>query len=1795
MKRKDLKIFSILLFILLGVTGSSYAQVFPIQINSQIAPPYTPYLADYTAPGTQKLMLQVRSNDPLLNDYRVKLRITIEGVNITIRTKPSFIPQQPILIEAGGVPQLYYGEDLAEYFSPNALDFAGITRSQYEKGAKLPEGLYRFTIELLDYHRGTVISNKTFSMAWIILNDPPLLNLPRKDSKLRIVDPTNVAFTWTPRHTGSPNAAFSTEYKFRLVEIWPATRNPYDAFLTQPALYETTTSETQIIYGPAEPALIPGRKYAWQVQATDTEGRDLFKNQGRSEVYVFQFGDALGIPENVRLQSANPSGLNVRWDQSLVGSTDPVQYRVRYRPKKKTNDQWYEAVAQEQWRALSLLQPDTEYEVQVRAEQLPQISEYSGTQIFKTLPAGANQFVCKDDVPLPPTPAATFPTSKLSINDTIHAGGYDVLVREVTGEGNKYSGRGVAIVPWFNDARVRVTFEKIGVNNQFWLTSGEIKTVWDANSKFLMKVEGQTSPGGVTPQAGEIPVTIVATDSLIQITGAAIVSVTKDAEGNIVVQTSDGQSRTLEKGESYSITDEVGNGYVIDKDGNIVKTTATEAMAANARGNRNYEIKLRFEKGEGTFGFDEKKYDALAQNYQQIEGGEFTAWKAVSSSEPDKVSATSTSANVDQQKVKFELNNAPATATLTGSTFSISLTGKAEGTVEELLAYNDESKAQVIGKLNVVSYNKLTRKVVLVPVNNNKYPGSIDDLKKELNKIYSQAVVEWTVAEGSNIDVTLSSEFDDGESGLLSNYTDDMKKVINAYTQNHSLANDTYYLFLVAKPKSKDKLGYMPRKKQAGFIFVDNVAKEKYPANTIAHELGHGAFRLEHTFDEYPALSKGTTDNLMDYGSGAALYKYQWDNVHNPEAVIGLFEDDEAGAHIGIPTIPDELRNSDRSITCISPAGKLVLLPPSANSVVFYNSFSNYESSYPVTGTLYSFKTDKGEFVSNYSNTGAFDGYYDIDSKARFENWQPTDEQVKLDAKSSVVMLIPCDRKANLISFSVSNVEIDDFKSTKFISERDFPLKPFTINMEGSRVPYSYGYQDRFADPAGFIASPACESKAILPTLKSLYLRLVYQGEMSFFDNNYIAGQEPQAVELKRLKETDAVEYEYRYLEILREYLERRISENQNLLNNLSATSSQFQWKQIIDHLTYEEFQRLTLSQRVTLIRLSTRETIYGDTEHKVRNLITTTPDKDQPALLDSLIKTKDFTGETLLLKGLIRDWSGLDGNDFGQVLSAMTGWVQIHSPAPASFTRDYAINNKKVVHFNPGFWFGDFLTEEIRETGKMYFETTSLSETNILEVGPYEWIYIRFDDDFKLGNVLVKEGQALPFPALYAYLLFNNENTSRLLQAGQLALDITLFATGLGEVRAAITAGKYTWRTYKAVADIGFAVADFTFRNTLQTKAEKSKELQSFLESWSHLMIYYSVLSVSSDVLTGIAGSMRRQADDMISKGYVTDELGNQVPLTQTEKQEIIETVASAESKLGIIQTGESTWARYSKVDTWLASTTDVAKRAEIENVIKTWSDDLLTKLDNALLRSAELANDFTQNVRLLSYFKEANTSWWFKYGLLREHYSKSSLTLPPSFRNVVESLEDVNGTKLATVINNTTAGNEISVMAGLFENDVIHYIGQGFRTGNFSHLPPNMKLQLEYFYSNGYKVMVTQPNLDLSAIGSTNAQPDILFFKVRGDNTINFNSVIYPDAKIDLLSNFTDRQAEFISIIGSGKTVTLNKFVSSKNPQIFQPANSSLQLSDFINQNISLTEAGKLSTKFQNDVVEFIYQKYK
>jgi TANFOR domain-containing protein len=894
-----LTILSFLLFIII----KSGAQVFPVQATTQLSPPYSLYLADYVESGAERLALNVFLTDPGRPELNVRFRFRIVGQGITIETRPDFIPP-PITIQ-GGVPLRLISTDLADYFNPNTLNFQGITRREYEKTGKLPEGVYQFCFEVLEYNRGAKISNTACAIAWMVLNDPPIINIPQQNEKLKPQLPQNVVFQWTPRHTGSPNSAFTTEYEIKMVEVWPATRNPNDAILTSPPILETTTRNTSFVYGPAETPLEPGRRYAFRIQAKSIAGveeLDLFKNNGYSEVFSFVYGDACNFPSNINAEALGSQRFSLQWDTEF----NHTAFTIKYRPVGTT--QWYESSSSFNESIISSLKPVTTYEYQVAARCGFFDGVYSPIGKVTTLEEPLQSYSCGVPLETFNLDAAEL-TGSLKVGDVIKAGDFNVTLTKVTGSNGVFSGEGVITVAYFNRAKVKAEFTNISVNKDLRLVNGffnvtgagveiipgsvmnlmdDLTQALDLADSALTDFE-QSLPGQFDPHS-------FVADTLVTSAGE-ITKVYKAEDGSVVIEKSNGTQQTLPSGggETYAIKDDKGNAYLVDKNGKVHKTSADVATKA---ANREYNLTLKFtEDPLAKNGFDKKKHDALTNDYEVLENGYDVPWKAVESNATDPVLATVEGTNIDKNKIRFEIGGAVVQAPPVGSTQSTSviIPGKTDEFVEDLIALytpDDKSKDQVLGKLKVVSYDKITKEVVLVPVNGAKYPGDISVLTNSLNKIYGQAVVQWSVRQDTEIKVSVGDPFDDGQSGLLSNYTSDMKAVINAYKA--SMQRDVYYLFLVNNPQTPTALGYMPRNKQSGFIFIDNHGNNYDKlTQTIAHELGHGVFNLQHTFKEFPALTEGSTDNLMDYSNGTKLYKYQWGKMRHSDIVIGLFEEDE--------------------------------------------------------------------------------------------------------------------------------------------------------------------------------------------------------------------------------------------------------------------------------------------------------------------------------------------------------------------------------------------------------------------------------------------------------------------------------------------------------------------------------------------------------------------------------------------------------------------------------------------------------------------------------------------------------------------------------------------------------------------------------------------------------------------------------------------------------------------------------------------------------------------------------------
>lgn len=307
MKGKVYVPFSSLLLLLAFYLVSFRAtaqQRFPVTANTTLTPPYSVYFSDYLAPGSTLLRYNFVFNDFREASWRVRLRLRIESIDLKLETRPDFMPAEPIVVTPG-VSVSLAAADMAQYLDLKNMAVLGSGAPLFLQNGRFPEGNYTFCIEVLDYPTGVLLSNTACASAWIRLNDPPRVISPMCRSLVDPFIPLNIPFQWQLINSMSPNATAGIEYKLVVYELTDPRADPFTAIMNSkvlPIFESQALTQTSFLYSPSAPALDRGKTYVYQIRARDIGGRDLFKNNGLSEVCWFHYG----YPENANTTLTSP-------------------------------------------------------------------------------------------------------------------------------------------------------------------------------------------------------------------------------------------------------------------------------------------------------------------------------------------------------------------------------------------------------------------------------------------------------------------------------------------------------------------------------------------------------------------------------------------------------------------------------------------------------------------------------------------------------------------------------------------------------------------------------------------------------------------------------------------------------------------------------------------------------------------------------------------------------------------------------------------------------------------------------------------------------------------------------------------------------------------------------------------------------------------------------------------------------------------------------------------------------------------------------------------------------------------------------------------------------------------------------------------------------------------------------------------------------------------------------------------------------------------------------------------------
>lgn len=957
-----------LCFVLQLFATGSFAQQYPVQGTLAINSPYPAYLSDYANASIEKLILNLTLTDVNLSNKRIRLKLFIQKQNSLIAQSTDNITGEPTIILDGGIPQRFTSAELATYFKVENLQ--GITADAYSQ--PLPEGSYTIGFEVYDYFTGNKLSSRISQLFWLMLNDPPLLNMPRNHENILETSPNNpqIVFQWTPRTTQVTN----TEYEFTLAELWDDAGDPYQQFLAAIPKYQTTTSNTTLLYGITEPPLLAGRTYGWRVRAKGKAGFEdigLYRQNGYSEIFIFKYAGQCAAVQGITIEVKGYDHMYITWQPNPNQSLYKVAYR-KYTPGN--NWEWHETESFNAYANLTNLEANTEYEIKVGGVCSDGLVSYSIPQTKRTLQSGQISGINCGQVPVIDLSNQVL-VERLNAGDVVMANDFPITLIRVEGNKNGWNGEGWVKIPWLADTKIKVRYSGIKVNTDKRLIDGFFETTYDPTGANIGDVDQLIEDlNGIFTGGTDVGHVVTGSDTTAHTVNFDIpdpcsdCSFNGDGHGGGTINFGGGKTLTVDKVPT-TIKDANGDIYQIDKDGHVTKIGNAGGGGLIAAVDKN---KIDLSKGRVDFApadgmvyaFDawQQAYDnsnAWAKKYEKLNGGDYrVSAKAIAPGKPDKVLAkiilTDNTLKADSIKFVNGKGTVYEKKKVTATDFEITITGGPAGDAQEIYALYPQgtNKPLNLGKLLVASYGEQNLNIILVPVNGAKGFDK-EKISDSLNLIYNPLNIKVRVAkeenfENHNWDINANGVLDVEGSGYWSSLTAEMKALNNEYRNAaSSIDNSAVYLFVLNQlPVTSNGVqisGDMPRGKQFGYLFVDGSNTNGIEKNA-AHEIGHGIFKLRH-LSEYGDIGKGKLSplNVMDYPVGKLFSKYQWDIVHDPGLVIGVFENDE-----GVMSLNIKEDGIDKNTANINPAtyyyqpssGERMFMSPAGKLVVFSQNSS---------------------------------------------------------------------------------------------------------------------------------------------------------------------------------------------------------------------------------------------------------------------------------------------------------------------------------------------------------------------------------------------------------------------------------------------------------------------------------------------------------------------------------------------------------------------------------------------------------------------------------------------------------------------------------------------------------------------------------------------------------------------------------------------------------------------------------------------------------------------------------------
>ena len=696
---------------------------------------------------------------------------------------------------------------------------------------------------------------------------------------------------------------------------------------------------------------VEGNAYAWRVFALTgdelNEGENANVKGKDAPARVFYFCGAPGIEKDdyevikddrefdknlhkVKLDSIKSTELNAlaSWrDSSVKDNYCGVNVEIR----KKGQEKWtpYFVEKTENFEAgkdptdntcnFENLSYNTHYEVRAQYVKCTSSSDRTEDRVYApysdimefVIAQPIDSATCGGNLPKLAECGEGSKVPKILAGDTIIANGTRVVVDSVSypnaTDSSIISGTAHLSMPIVKNIQMKMEFKEIQINCARELVKGTIKSVWDEKTCAMVDLDeliGEESTGGKDKPSANAKLLKYPQDANTCPSGSLMV----DDKGTVWFKTKDGKDVEI---------------------GKVVEFNSNEYQSSNFLSGVSHYIEFYNEdKVNNAFDNDAQGYyRKMVNEYDFFDSSEslILPWLANNPGKQKTIKAREVIKKTTVapfESVQFviptdngyiQLNSTkddagnyelqiPGLSDVENSTPIFAIARTSSGT-----AYFDA------GKMMQANYAERTHKLKIVSLVGDLESAYKTEAEKALNSIYGRLGITFEVElEKFDNDSIQNIILKDGlsiaadDESCWKKETKEMRAIRKLYSESNEIEDNTAYLFVVNHAQEdnfKDTEGDMPRGQAVGYIFKDKVNDAPKFGRLVAHEIGHGVYKLQHTFD-YDGLAekKAQTDNIMDYNTSKPndfLAHYQWRVMQDSVMFVwGLLQDDEDGMGI---------------------------------------------------------------------------------------------------------------------------------------------------------------------------------------------------------------------------------------------------------------------------------------------------------------------------------------------------------------------------------------------------------------------------------------------------------------------------------------------------------------------------------------------------------------------------------------------------------------------------------------------------------------------------------------------------------------------------------------------------------------------------------------------------------------------------------------------------------------------------------------------------------------------------------